>query len=95
MFSNLIISNFIYIRFLKKFKLFQNNSKKNKIKKIENKKIINKLNNKNIFNDLLLLIGKNNNNENIYIPENGLYQNFLITRNYWFWENQFSYVPLY
>ena len=95
MFSNLIISNFIYIRFLKKFKLFQNNSKKNKIKKIENKKIINKLNNKNIFNDLLLLIGKNKNNENIYIPENGLYQNFLITRNYWLWENQFSYVPLY
>ena len=74
--SNFIISNFIFNRFLIKINFFKN-KKSNKYK---NTKIINKLN-KNMLNNinLNLLIGKNNNNEKIYIPESGLYQNFLIT----------------
>ncbi len=38
-----------------------------------------KIKSNNIPNGLNLLIGKTTNNENIYIEENGLYQNFLIT----------------
>ena len=64
--SNFIFSNIIYIRIFKKF--------------FKNKKlIINFKNNNNCTNNLNLLIGKNNNNEKIYVPENGLFQNFLIT----------------
>jgi len=62
-FSNIIISNFIYSLFFK-------NNKKEKIE-IESKIKSSELN---------LLIGLDErNNKKIYIPEKGLYQNFLIT----------------
>ena len=48
------------------------------IKKILKKSPKNK-NSKITLNSLNLLIGKDSNNSNIYIPETGLYQNFLIT----------------
>ena len=66
-FSNFIISNFLFNKFFIK---------------ILNKKIKNNKRNNYLENNekLTLLIGKNfNNNENIFIPENGMYQNFLIT----------------
>ena len=66
MFSSLILSNFIYSLFLKK--LFNNSDKK-----------INNKNSEIALNSLNLLIGENSNNSKIYIPESGLYQNFLIT----------------
>lgn len=65
LFSNFIISNLFYNNFLK--------NKLNKNIKIN----FNKINNN--FSSLNLLIGFDNNHNNIYIPENGLYQNFLIT----------------
>ena len=66
-FSNIIILNLFYNKFL--FNFF--NKKNNKL---------NSKNNKIKINNLYLLIGKNfNSNENILIPESGLYQNFLIT----------------
>ena len=67
-----IFSNFIFINFL--FNNFFIN--------IFNKKLINNKKNNNLENNknLKLLIGRNfNNNENVFIPENGMYQNFLIT----------------
>lgn len=66
-FSNFIISNFLFNKFFIKILT----------KKIKNNKRNNYLENNE---KLTLLIGKNfNNNENIFIPENGMYQNFLIT----------------
>lgn len=38
-------------------------------------------------NSLQLLVGLSSNNEHIIVPEKGLYQNFLITRNNWVWQN--------
>ena len=64
--SNFVLINFIYFRFLNKFHFLKNNSK-------------NKINNKKNINTFNLLIGKNKNNKKIYVPENGLFQNFLIT----------------
>ena len=62
-FSNIIISDFIYKMIFSK--------------KIDNKKI--NMNQPN-ENELNLLIGENiNTKEKIYLPESGLYQNFLIT----------------
>ena len=84
--SNFILSNFIYNRFLIKFNYFNIPHKKIKINNLKNKYNSNKLN---------LLIGENKNKEKIYIPESGLFQNFLITRNNWFWKNKFGYVSLY
>ncbi len=72
-FSNLIIPNLLYNRFLNKLflKIFKNYNYKTNNKN---------LNNKSSLNKLILLIGKDlKNNQNIYIPESGLYQNFLIT----------------
>lgn len=63
-FSNIMINNFMLNRFILKI-FFRNN-------KVSTKKIISH------NNDFQLLIGKSKIN-NIYIPENGLYQNFLIT----------------
>lgn len=67
-FSNIIFSILLFNRFFSKIlhKKFNNNRKnKNKEEKISK------------FN---LLVGKDlKTNENIYIPENGLYQNFLVT----------------
>ncbi len=63
-FSNIVISNFIYN------KLFE---KKNKVK-------TKRTNRNNSKNKLQLLIGcDEETQEDIYIPESGLYQNFLIT----------------
>ena len=76
-FSNFIISSLIYNRFLSKIINFLNTSKSN----ISNKKKI-KVNShsKNFINSLNLLIGFDKiSKSNIYIPEKGLYQNFLIT----------------
>ena len=79
--SNVIISNFIYENLFKlrnKKINKKNNYKKNK----SNYKDRNKNNDQNIKNEnkLNLLIGfDEKTNEDIYLPESGLYQNFLIT----------------
>lgn len=65
-FSSFIFSNFIFNQFLAKF--FVKRDKK--VSAIKNSKVD--------FSKLNLLIGKFN-NEDVYIPEKGLYQNFLIT----------------
>lgn len=70
LFSSLILSHFIYIRILMKFSFFQ--SKKNVTP------------NETFYstpsqNTLQLLIGEDSSHHNIYVPETGLYQNFLIT----------------
>ena len=62
--SYIIIYNSIYNFFHKK-----------QLNKVENKSTDYAINNSN----LNLLIGKNTNNENIYIEESGLFQNILIT----------------
>lgn len=69
LFSNLIYSHFIYTRILVKFSLF---------------KPKNSPNNLSFFlpttrQTLALLIGEDLSHNKIYIPETGLYQNFLIT----------------
>ena len=65
-FSNFIYSNFIYSNI---FKFGKNQNKKET--KIEEEKLNN--------NELNLLIGCNEDKQKIYLPESGLYQNFLIT----------------
>lgn len=66
-FSNLIFSIFLFNNFFTKFLLIH-------------KKTNNKNSKNNIISNLNLLIGKDlYTNEQIYIPESGLYQNFLIT----------------
>lgn len=65
-FSNFIFSNFIFNQFLVKF--FVKKDKKSSGSKVLGSNL-SKLN---------LLVGKFN-NENVYVPEKGLYQNFLIT----------------
>ena len=66
--SNLIISSFIFRRFLEpifnNFISQKNNSSKNL---------------KYDSASLNLLVGKNSDNSNIIVPEKGLYQNFIIT----------------
>ena len=76
--ANNFYSNLIYFKILSKFKFFQESKKSPKNKK-------NLFKHDNNSNSLNLLIGKNENNEKIYVPQSGLYQNFLITRNYWLW----------
>ena len=71
-FSNFIISNFLYSRILCKFKFFK---PKKKIPKNNSTKIP-----ENFNKNLNLLIGfDEETNSNVYIPESGLYQNFLVT----------------
>ena len=69
--SNFVIYNFIYSRLLVNFKFFntiQNPETSNNIYSVKSKNTIN------------LLIGfDNEENSNVYIPESGLFQNFLIT----------------
>ena len=69
--SNFVIYNFIYSRLLVNFKFFntiQNSETSNNIYSVKSKNTIN------------LLIGfDNEENSNVYIPESGLFQNFLIT----------------
>lgn len=69
-FSNLIFGHLIYIRILMKFSFFQ-------AKSVSNKKEIYCV--PHIKNNLSFLIGENTSHHKIYIPETGLYQNFLIT----------------
>lgn len=72
-FSNIVFTTSIYNRFLVKFKFFKSNNISNQV---EFSKDISKVSS----SDLSLLIGfDEKNNSNIYIPESGLYQNFLIT----------------
>ena len=76
-----ISSNFIVFNLLEnKFVKILNNLNKIKIIKKNNNSIITKNNSFNNNQEIELLIGKNINlNQNIIIPESGLYQNFLIT----------------
>ena len=69
-FSNLILGHLIYTRLLKKLTFFQDkpSTDKNKIPTVSHTK-----------NKLDLLIGEDSSHHKIYIPESGLYQNFLIT----------------
>jgi len=72
-FTNLVISNTIFKRFLIKFKFFQKNNKI--IDSKYSNELINTLN-----SNLKLFIGINEtDNKKVYLPESGLYQNFLIT----------------
>lgn len=68
--SNLVISHFIFYRFLRKFFI----SNKKNSKQLED---FNKMSTS--YSKLNLLIGKNMDNLYVYIPESGLYQNFIIT----------------
>ncbi len=70
LFSNLILSHLIYTRILIKLPFFQfkPSVKKSNVPIITHTK-----------NNLDLLIGEDSLHNNIYIPESGLYQNFLIT----------------
>lgn len=70
LFSAFILGHTIYARFLIKFSLFQTNVSH---KKIESIKLTSNKDN------LQLLIGEDLSHQKVYIPENGLYQNFLIT----------------
>jgi len=71
LFSNFVFSNFIYSRIISKFN-FSNNIN-------VNQKTKNSLHYKN-FKSLNLLIGFDSDKKsNVYIPESGLYQNFIIT----------------
>ena len=71
LFSNFIFSNFIYTRFLSKIKFFKNQ---------HNLDLSNSsLSITHSTNKLNLLIGTTLTHSKIYIPEKGLYQNFLIT----------------
>lgn len=69
-FSNFILSHSIYTRILIKFSFFQS---KPIIKKNAQPSL------SHIKDSLDLLIGENLSHQKIYIPEKGLYQNFLIT----------------
>lgn len=79
--ANLIISNTIY-------KTIKNRAIK-KCKKQE--KTLTPLEK----NELLIYVGKNEQQQLVYIPEKGLYQNILITRNNRKWKNKFMYVSIY
>lgn len=68
-FSNFVLGHSIYTRVLMHFSFFKKSSSTQKVNQSfsSNK------------DDLSLLIGKNKANQNIFLPESGLYQNFLIT----------------
>lgn len=67
-FSNFILGHLIYTRILMKFSFFRVKSPSKSLSTIPIDK-----------NSLSLLIGKNPAGQEVYIPETGLYQNFLIT----------------
>lgn len=74
-FSNFIISNLIYTRFLNKLSFL-----KNKNNCAKNNKSSTNSTFQTSSNNLQLLVGfDEKTNSNVYIPESGLYQNFLIT----------------
>lgn len=70
LFSSFVLAHFIYIRILMKFSFFQ------KISDRKKKEIYHDF---STNNSLQLLIGEDLSHHKIYIPETGLYQNFLIT----------------
>lgn len=75
-FSNFIISNVIYVRFISKFTNFFGSYKSNYCDPPQELKN----HSKNFTNSLCLLVGYDEFlNKNVYIPESGLYQNFLVT----------------
>lgn len=71
LFSNFIFCHLIYSRILKKFSFFSTRSKQ-KLSSVSSYVPVSN-------NDLSLLVGLDSNNNKVYIPEKGLYQNFLIT----------------
>lgn len=75
-FSNFIISNFIYLRFSSFIKILKSQKLSSNLIKKEKSNT----HSKNLIDSLQLLIGYDKiTNSNIYVPESGLYQNFLIT----------------
>lgn len=86
--SNIIILNTIYTIIIK----IKNKQKNNKT---SNKKYNTKQIEEKTSNQLAIYVGKNEKEQLIYIPENGLYQNILITRNNWKWKNKFLYVSIH
>ena len=70
LFSNFVFSHFIYIRILIKFHFFQSKTTTNP----SNTSFASYMK-----DNLKLLIGEDLSHHKIYIPESGLYQNFLIT----------------
>ena len=68
-FSSFVLGHSIYTRILIKFPFFQNNPNKKEKKSQPSFKT----------DELQLLIGEDFNHQKIYLPESGLYQNFLIT----------------
>lgn len=68
-FSSFVLGHSIYARILMKFSFFQNTPNKKEKKNQPSFKT----------DELQLLIGEDFNHQKIYLPESGLYQNFLIT----------------
>lgn len=76
-FANLVFSNSLYKRFLHKFQII-NSNKKSACNHLSNNNFNSMLNFSN--NELKILVGYDKkNNKDIYLPESGLYQNFLVT----------------
>ena len=75
-----LISNFIYSRIIQKIFNLLFSKNKNSININKNKKENKNFHSSKLISSLNLLIGFDKNlNKNIYLPESGLYQNFLIT----------------
>lgn len=77
--SYFLIGNFIYTRIIINLIQKVKNFNSNKIKTSNYSSKDTKIKNKTHQNSLIIKIGKDENNKVIYVPENGLYQNFLIT----------------
>jgi len=88
LFSSLIISFILFNKIFRLIKIIPIINIKKILRKILNKNFKKKFNkfsrkkSKNVFNNksVNILIGEKENGEKIYIPEKGLFQNFLITR---------------
>ena len=78
--SFFLIGHFVYTRIILKLIQFFKNIKSNSKEKNNENKISNKnIKSNNFKKSLNLKVGKDENNNIVYIPESGLYQNFLIT----------------
>lgn len=78
--SFFLIGHFVYTRIILKLIQFLKNIKSNSIEKNNKNKIANKnIKSNNFKKSLFLKVGKDENKNIVYIPESGLYQNFLIT----------------
>ena len=78
--SFFLIGHFVYTRIILKLIQFLKNIKSNSIEKNNKNKIANKnMKSNNFKKSLFLKVGKDENKNIVYIPESGLYQNFLIT----------------